>query len=111
MLLGSGEKQIKCRATDVVSTDDRTGQFEWRLGGEVSISSTFRIQQLLHAKIPEAQKRHNQVVSFSCFWDLRTPKLRVEHWWNWHQVVMNVNDEVEIGDNEYEQVCPTKQGH
>ncbi len=54
--LGSGEKSIKCRANDVSSNADRSGMFEWKLGGEV---------------------------------------------------VMNLNDEAEIGDNEYEQVCWT----
>jgi hypothetical protein len=63
MSLGSGEKKIKCQATDVVPTSERAGEFEWRLGGKVSISSTF-YEQLLHAKIPEAQKRQSSCQFF-----------------------------------------------
>jgi len=37
-----------------------------------------------------SQKHNNSVklsVSFYAFWDLRAPKLLIEHWWNWHLVV------------------------
>jgi hypothetical protein len=55
----------------------------------VDFSNITFYANLLWAQIPKAQKDSDDLTEFFCFWDLRTQKLIVKYWWNWHKIVSN----------------------